>query len=318
MSVPKDLIKQIENSENILIQAHPKPDGDALGSAIALGRGLKSLGKKVDYYIDTTYEPKLNYLKEIENFNQPLDDHYDSLIIVDCSTAEYSCWPNNKPSYDKLISIDHHKSNEKFGDLNYVEVTGAAGELVYNLLESLDVELDDEIREALFTSLSSDTGSFQFSNTTSQTHKIASKLYEGGQNFAPISKRLHNQKTIQQLNMLKGALDHIKLFNNGEIVFIELPYEVIQENGGIENITDDLANIGMNLDTSKVSVLIKEYEPNVQKISLRSKSPYNIDVSEIAVKYNGGGHYRAAGATYNGSIQELEEKLLDDLNNVIS
>lgn len=317
MEVPINLLEKIKNSNNILIQAHNKPDGDAIGSMIALGKGLKSLGKEIDYCVDMNFEPKLNFFNEINNFNKNIKDHYDALIIVDCSTPDYSKWPEKKITYDDLLIIDHHKSNEAYGDDNFVRITGACGELVYLVLEKLGVEFDQEMKEAIFTSLSSDTGSFQFSNTTSQTHEIASKLLENGNTYSPISKRLHSQKSLDQLNMYAEAIKSIKLFHNGDIVLLSLPYESIEKFGGSSNVTDDLSNIGMNLVDSKVSVLIKENEPGIQKMSIRSKAPYNIDVSELATKYNGGGHYRAAGASFNGTIEELEPLIIKDLTELI-
>ncbi len=317
MDVPSDVIKKIKNSNDILLLVHPKPDGDAIGSIVAMGKGLKKLGKNVDYFVDSNIEPKLNIFDEIKYFNKDIQDHYNTVITLDASTPDYVVTPENMPSYEDLVVIDHHKSNEKFGDYNFVEITGACGELVYLILKELGVELDSEMEEALFTALSSDTGSFQFSNTTKQTHEIAAELYHKDTNFAPLSKRLHSLKNKDQLALYAHAINSMKSFDDGEIVFLELPYDVIEEHGGINNLTDDISNIGTNLDSSKVSVLIKEQEPDKFRISIRSKSPYDIDVSKVAVKFGGGGHFRAAGASFEGSIEDLEKKLLEELRKEI-
>lgn len=317
MDVPEKVLKSLQEAKTVLIQLHNKPDGDALGSGIAMGLGLKQLGKDVDYYIDTNFEPKLDFFDEINNFNQPLKDHYDVLLLLDCSTRDYSPSPEVEPEHDKLVVIDHHKSNKFYGDENFVYETGATGELVYQVLEKLGINLEEEICKALFTSISSDTGSFQFNNVTPQTHQIASKLYEQGYTYAPISKRIHAQKNIDQLKLYGEAINNVELFEDGKIVLVNLPYELIEKYGGSRNVTDDLSNIGMNIDTSMVSILAKETEPGVLKLSMRSKSPYNIDMSELALEYNGGGHFNAAGANFNGSYEELKEEILPKLKNLI-
>ncbi len=318
MEVPQELIDQLEKSNKILLQAHRKPDGDAIGSLVALGKGLKALGKEVDYCVDTTIDPRLKFFPEMKFFNKDLKEKYDSLIIVDCSTKDFSVYPDKKTEWDNLITIDHHKSNQNYGDINFVYETAACGELVYQVLEKLNIPLDKEMREAIFTALSTDTGSFQFSNTNSQTHKIASKIYTKDDNFAPLSKRLHSTKSLEQLKLYGKAIESIELFDDGKIAILTLPYDVINEYGGIENVSDDLSNIGMNLDTSMISVLIKEQEPNEFKMSIRSKAPFDIDVSKLATKYGGGGHLRASGFSMEGNLEDIKINLVKDMEELLN
>lgn len=318
MKPSKQFIDTLDKAKSVLILVHQKPDGDAIGSAVAMGKGLKSLGKEVDYYIDSNIEPKVKFFDEINNFNQDLKEHYDVILLLDCSTLDYAFQPEKLPDYEKLAVIDHHKSNENFGDENFVHITGAAAELVYLTLKELEVDLDDEMKTAIFTALSTDTGSFQFSNATDQTFNIAADLHKDGKSYAPISKRLHALKTADQLKLYAEAINSMELLEDGKIAILTLPYDTVKKYGGFANITDDTSNIGVNVDTSMVSALIKEVRPNEFKMSFRSKSPFDIDVSELALKYNGGGHFRASGASFNGSLEELREKLIPDLINLVS
>ena len=321
MKIPEKIGQIIGAGQDFLILAHNHPDGDAVGSVSALGRGLKSLGKHVGYYMDPEIEDKLGFIDEIELFKHDasqLAPKYDAVIYVDCSTKDYAYAPEQMPECANTIVVDHHKSNEGYGDENFVEITGAAGELVYLLLKDLGAEIDDDTKDALFTALSSDTGSFQFSNVTSQTHRIAAALHENDKIFSPISKRLHSEKSYAQMKMYGEAVHSLELHDDGQVAFIELPYNVIRKWGGALNITDDVSNIGMSVIPVIVSALAKETEPDVWRISLRSKSPYDIDVSEVSLEYGGGGHQRAAGCTFEGTEQEMRDALIPRLERLVA
>ncbi|MGI6108921.1 MAG: DHH family phosphoesterase [Eubacteriaceae bacterium] len=320
MKIPEKIGEIINGGQSFLLLAHTHPDGDAVGSVTALGRGLKSLGKQVDYFMDPEIEEKLGFIKEIGQFKHKaseLKPAYDAVIYLDCSTQDYAFAPDPFPKCAETIVVDHHKSNEGYGDVNYVETTGATGELVYLLLEELGADVDEESKEALFAALSSDTGSFQFSNTTPQTHQIAAALHEGGKTFSPISKCLHTEKTFNQMKLYGEAVHALELLDNEQIAFYALPYNVIQKYGGNLNITDDVANIGMNIRPVILSASAKESEPGVWRISLRSKSPYPLDVSDIAVGYGGGGHMRAAGCSFEGTETDLRKDLIPKLEELL-
>lgn len=303
------IIRYLRDHQTFLILIHKKPDGDAVGSAIALGKGLKSIGKDVDYCVDVPLEDKLNFFDEIARFNGPLKDHYDGLVFLDCSTQEYAFTPDPMPAGDKIIVLDHHRSNDAFGDLNHVEETSSTGEIVFRVLKALDITLDDEMVDAVFTSISTDTGSFQFSNVTTDTHRILSELYKYQDNFAPLSKKLHHEKSFAQMKMYGEAIESLTLLDKGRLSWTCLNRDTIDQYGGMINITDDIANIGMNVTGVIISATLKEQEPGHYRVSLRARSPFDIDVSVIAKKYGGGGHQRAAGFDYTGELSDLQDEL---------
>ncbi|MEF9918454.1 MAG: bifunctional oligoribonuclease/PAP phosphatase NrnA [Eubacterium sp.] len=313
--VPVKILDCIKESQSFLILAHNKPDGDAIGSAIAFGKGLKSLGKDVDYYIETPVEDKLQFFNEINFFNERLKNSYDVIALLDCSTLDYSYRPEPMVQTKNVMVIDHHKSNNAFGDYNFIEITSATAELVFRILTALDVSLDNEMVEAVFTGISTDTGSFQFSNVTSDSHVILSELYKLKSNFAVLSKRLHSEKSYAQMKLYGKAIESLRLYENNTLAWVELSYDIISEYGGSLNITDDIANIGMNTIGVQLSATLKEVENGIYRVSLRSKSPFNIDVSILANEYDGGGHMRAAGFTYGGDREKLKEKLIQLIEN---
>ncbi|MDO4288917.1 MAG: bifunctional oligoribonuclease/PAP phosphatase NrnA [Eubacterium sp.] len=307
--VPTQLIETLKNNETFLLLAHNKPDGDAIGSVIVLGKTLKAMGKTVDYYIDTPVEEKLRFFSEISYFNEHLAAAYDVIVLLDCSTLDHTYQPKQLPDHKVLAVIDHHKSNEAYGDVNFIEITSATAELVYRIATALEIPLDEEMIDAVFTGISTDTGSFQFSNVTSETHEILSQLYRLKTNFAVLSKRLHSEKSYSQMKLYGKAVESMRLFADNTIAWILLTYEDISKYGGPLNITDDIANIGMNTIGVQLSATLKEVDNGEYRVSLRSKSPFNIDVSELAKAHGGGGHIRAAGFTYSGDLEVLKQEL---------
>lgn len=307
-TIPENILNLIDENQSFLILLHQKPDGDAIGSAIALGKGLKQLNKEVDYYIDNPIEERLLFFNEINFFNGQLKEAYDVIIFLDCSTFDFSYRPEILPTRKKTLVIDHHKSNLGYGDINFVEITGATAEIIFRILVTLRVTLDEEMADAVYTGISTDTGSFQFSNVTSDTHQILSELYLIKNNFSPLSKRLHNEKNYNQLKITGEAIHSLELLEAAPIAIMIISYEVLMKYGGSMNISDDVANIGQNIIGNIITALFKEIHPGEYRVSLRSRAP--IDIHKVALKYGGGGHERAAGFSFNGNIEEIKEELI--------
>ncbi|MBC3888924.1 bifunctional oligoribonuclease/PAP phosphatase NrnA [Acetobacterium paludosum] len=307
--IPDEIIECLKENQNFLILLHQKPDGDAIGSAIAMGKGLKQLNKSVDYYIEFPIEDKLLFFNEIKCFNQQLQENYDVILFMDCSTGEFAFSPEKMPKTKVKLVIDHHKSNAHYGDLNCIEITGATAEIVFRILRALDVTIDEEMADAIFTAISTDTGSFQFSNVTTDTHIIASELYKVKPSYAHLSKRLHSQKNMDQMKMTGAAIHSLEILDSMPIAFMVLDYDTITKFGGSINISDDVANVGQNTIGVDITALLKEVRPGEYRVSLRAKFPY--DIHEIALKYGGGGHERAAGFNFTGDIELLKEDLME-------
>lgn len=307
--VPEKLIDEIHGAETFLLMGHQKPDGDAIGSMIAFGKGLKILGKTVIYAVDCPIEPKLRYFEETQYFNQGLCSNYDAAVFLDCSTMDYAFQPAEEWQANKILVIDHHRSNIGFGDVNFIEEAAATAELIYRILSALHIPLDDEMAEALYAGISTDTGQFQYANVTEQTHEILGRLYRVKPSYTQLSKRMHSIKSLEQFKMYGAACQSLTLIEKGKIAWITLPYDVIEANGGAVNITDDIATLPANVQGVMLGVTVKETAPGEFRVSLRSVLPSPVDVSDFAVQYGGGGHFRAAGLTWKKSLAELEESV---------
>ncbi|KNZ41656.1 DHH family phosphoesterase [Acetobacterium bakii] len=307
--IPERIIECLNDNQSFLILVHQKPDGDAIGSAIALGKGLKQLNKSVDYYIDLPIEEKLLFLPEIKCFNQSLKEKYDIIVLLDCSTMEFAFQPEVLPEAKLTLVIDHHKSNVCYGDLNFVEITGATAEIVFRIIKALNIKIDTEMADALFTGISTDTGSFQFSNVTADTHKIVSELYLIKSNYAHLSRLLHGEKNYNQMKMTGAAIHSLEIIKDAPIAMMILDHQTIKDFGGTLNISDDVANIGQNTSGVIITALLKEVNTGEYRVSIRAKAPF--DIHEIALKYGGGGHERAAGFTFKGDINLLKKELQD-------
>ncbi len=321
IKIPGELVNHIKNSQNFLLLAHQKPDGDALGSVAALGAGLKSAGKEVDYFIDPVREEVLSFIQESPYFSSDassLKEKYDMILYLDTSSKDYAFEPKKLPECNYTAVIDHHKSNLGFCDFNCVRVTGATGELVYSLLQELDIPLSDAMKDDIFTAITTDTGSFQYGNTVSNTHEVAAALHENGKSFAPLSKKLHSEKTFGQLKLLGAAIHSIQLHDQDRIAIFNISKEDFDKWGGSENVTSDVTNIGIDIPSVEISAFIKETGKDQFKVSVRAKSTSRADASKVALQYGGGGHKGAAGFSINGNKEEVVSNVLHLLEDEIS
>ncbi|SKA76502.1 phosphoesterase RecJ domain-containing protein [Clostridium sp. USBA 49] len=306
-----EIINKIKCSENIGITFHISPDGDSLGSALALMIGLKKINKNV-YIICNDNIPDiydfLPYIKELSVDSYKINN-IDCIIVLDCgnfSRISANLDLNNKEY--TLINIDHHISNEKYGDLNYISPTSAAvGEIIYELLKLLYVPVDKDMATCLYTSIISDTGGFKHSNTTSTTHKIAGELIDIGIDHSEIYRMLFENVKFERVKLYGKVIDAMYLSKDKNICIMKLTKEMLDEIGIEASDTSDIISIGVNIDTVEVTVLLKETDKGT-KVSLRSKSI--VDVRKIAEYFGGGGHIRASGILINKPLKETENLII--------
>ena len=308
------IIESIQKADTFLLVAHQKPDGDAAGSVTATACGLKSIEKKVDLYLETPMESNLQFLTEAVPVCTNIAAHYDVLMYLDCSTPDYAVLPPVEFTYDQTIVIDHHISNKGFGDLNWVEEVSATGELVYRLLEGLNIPLDETMANAIYTAISTDTGGFTFSDLSRDTFRIIGELYNVRKSYTALAKSLHDVQSYEQMKLQGLAYDSLTLYAEGQIACVTLTFTDIERYGGHANIPNPVMNIGVNVSGVAMGVTFKENQDGTYRVSLRSNEPWPVDVSIPALKYGGGGHYRAAGFTYKGTPEDLITELTEYYN----
>lgn len=309
----KEIISLLAQCKKIGITFHVSPDGDSLGSSMALMHGLNKLGKHA--YIlskDKVPEPLsfLPYAGKVDGTAKNVLDGTDCMVVLDCGNFErISAELNVNSGKYQLINIDHHISNDYYGDLNYVDTSAAAvGELIFNILEELNVEIDETIGMCLYTSLVSDTGGFKHSNTTYNTHVVAGKLIDSGINFSEIHRLLFQNKKYKRLKLISKVIEDMYLIADGRVCIMKLSKDMLNAVDIEASDTSDIVSLGMDIDTVEVAVLIKESDEGV-KISLRSKAI--VDVRKIAEQFGGGGHVKASGLSLNKSLKEAEVVIIN-------
>ncbi len=315
MDIYKQIWNEIEKADNIMLIAHINPDGDALGSSLSLYPILKKMGKKVTVFNAT--KPLPDYLDFLPNFNKVTDKlpkKIDLTISFDCGSFD-RLGLEEKPSF--LINIDHHISNTKYGDINLIEPNYAStSQVVYDLLKANNVEILKESAICIYTALVTDTGSFQYESVNDKVFECAADLVRCGVKPDYISKMLFQRDRLSRLRLLAKVYETIQMCCEGRVAFVEVTREMMEITGAIKEDTDTIVNSVRALATVEVAVMLREDEEGI-KISLRSKNC--ADVSKVAVKYGGGGHIRAAGATLKGEFdfEKIKEMLKKDLKEIL-
>lgn len=313
------IINEIINCVNInnsfLISTHISPDGDALGSVIALGLILKKLNKKVTYNIDTAIGDKYSFLTEIQDINSgKTDNKYDVGICLDCSDINHLFNSNILKQCKEILNIDHHVSNKFYGKINLVDSdAGATGEIIYELLTFINIKLDKNIAIALYTAIVTDTGNFKYSNTTSKTHFIVSELLKQSFEAWKINKKVFDEHKKSKIFLLGKAINNLQFYLNGRLAITILTQKDLEEVGAPPDEVEGLINIGRDVIGVEVSILLKENKFNEYKIGFRSNE--YVDVGEIALDLGGGGHSRASGCTMSGNKDEIIKKLKSIISN---
>lgn len=317
MSSLKEIKEEILKSKRIGLSFHTSPDGDAIGSTLALLNALRHLGK--DSYIISrdVISDNLSFLSfanEIDGNTLQPKEGTDLVMILDCGNVErISADLSNYKG--KIINIDHHISNEEYGFINYVDVSAAATcEISYLLAKELGIDFNNKtdveinIGNAVYTGIVTDTGSFRHSNVTKRTHKIVSELIELGVNNSKVHSNLFDNKPFEKVKLMGCVLSNIELALENKVAVLEIPKGMLEEFNLKNTDTSDIISVGLGIKGVEVSMLLKEVEDGV-KGSLRSKN--DVDVRKVAEVYGGGGHIKAAGVMQKGvDIETAKENLL--------
>jgi len=305
------IISKIKESSKIAIMSHIMPDGDNVGSSLALYNALKKLGKDVHFILDDNIPKVYRFLKDSDKVEMPGQyEHFDAIIALDCGDANRLGKSRLYLENNFVINIDHHISNDEFGNLNMVDSNASAtGEIVYQIIKVLGVPMDTEISECLYIAIVTDTGQFQYSNTTSITHQIAGDLINNGVNVSLMFERIYQNSSKEKVMLMKTALDTLEFYHNDSISCITLTLKQMEEVNAIEVDSDGIINLARDIECVEAAIFLKELEQGKIKVGLRSKKV--VDMAAVALRFGGGGHVRAAGCTLHGTIEEVKEKILE-------
>ena len=310
-------VKLISSWDNILILTHISPDGDTLGSAIALCHLFKHFGKNVNILNSEPIPSKYSFLYDNITLDKFIPEH---IIAIDI--ANLQLLGNKLSVYGDMIdlAIDHHISNTLYAKHSLLfPQASAVGEIIFDLFENLNVPLNKNSAAALYTAISTDTGCFKYSNTTSKTHEITSKLLEHNFDFSTINYNMFDLKSVAQLKLEQMSLDSLELFFDGKCALIYVTKEMFQKSGASEDSTDGLANIPRQVEGLDIGITIKEKDTSAYKVSIRTNEKVN--ASKVCNIFGGGGHKCAAGCFISDSLKNVKTKLLDavksELDNIL-
>ena len=307
----------IIKSKKILIISHINPDGDALGSTCGLYSAIyNNLKKQCDMCALTYVSPIYNFLPNIEHAKHSFDTSivYDLVITVDVAAIDRI--GDMKPLFDRAkttINIDHHKTNNNFGDYNYVlPETSSTGEVLTKLFKLWDWKIDLDTAECLYTSILTDTGGFRFDNTTADVFRIAGELVEKGVNPNKIYTYCYELKSKNYVMFQNYCIQKATFSEDNRIVYTTVYKKDLERFHAKDDYTEGLAESLRAIETTDIAVVVKEIEPNkVAKVSLRSKK---YDVAKITSAFGGGGHARAAGCTIKSNVENAVKKILGEIN----
>jgi phosphoesterase RecJ-like protein len=306
------ILAGVRDSHAICVAGHVRPDGDCIGSQLGLTMALKSQGKDVVCWNEDTLPDKLAFL-DPEKLLQPSRPgrHFDCVIATDCASFERlgkvgECVQDRK----LFINIDHHQSNTRYADLNWIsDNEPSTGELIFTLLKAARWPITPAIADCLFTAISTDTGSFQYPTTRPATFNVAGELVERGANLATICDEVYQSYPLSRARLLKHVYNHFRLTHQNQIAYFWLKKADFARTGAQPDDSEGLIDHIRAIEPVVVACLFEEVEPDLTRISLRSKSD-KINVNEVAGQFGGGGHHAAAGARIPGKPLSVQRRVL--------
>lgn len=302
----KETVEFLRQRDNFLIINHCRPDGDAVGSAVALCLGLRGIGKQaVIWHNPQTTRRYLPYVAGLETETVP-----ENATLVSVDMATENLLPLNGAQFAGKIelSIDHHVSNEGYAAHTNVQPQCAAcGELLLTLLKELG-SISHEIANALYVAISTDTGCLRYSNVTANTLAAVAELKALGADTYPINKVMFSTKTIARLRLEAALIESVEFYAGGLVGLCSITNELLDSLGADSDDTDDISGFARSIEGVEIAVMVQELREGGAKISLRTGEDYN--ASEICKILGGGGHKAAAGATVKGGVAEAKKQVL--------
>jgi len=314
------ILEAIREHKTFCIVGHVRPDGDCIGSELGLALALMNEGKKVCCWNEDAVPQKLKFLDPDGVFQKPkAGQKFDCVIATDCASFARLGVAGDCVKERKLfINIDHHESNTRYGDLNWISAhEPSTGELIYRLLRAARWPVTKPIADCLFTAISTDTGSFQYQTTRPRTLRIAGDLVARGANLGKICEEVYQSYPLSRARLLKHVYSKFHLTHDNRIAWFWLKKADLARTGTESNDTEGLIDHIRAIEPVVVACVFEEIESEVTRISLRSKTD-KVNVSDIAAQFGGGGHSAAAGARIPGKPLSVQRKVIAALKKAIN
>ena len=312
MSVIRDAANKLKESYRVLLTCHRNPDGDAIGSALALAELSEKLGVEATIVnrdktpANLSLLPGADRIVVAETLPEDFPSAYDLVITVECPGLERSGFEGLTQL--PILNIDHHPTNPGYGVVNFLDAESpAVGEMVWLLYRELGVLPSVDAATNLFAALSTDTGDFRYSNATGRAFRAAAEMVEAGAEPARVANWVHNNRSLASVRLLGESLRSLRILCNGKLAIITADREAFEQAQAGPEDTEETVNVPRSIAGVDAVVYFKQWEPGVVRMSLRSRGA--VDVSAVAAAFGGGGHKNAAGCTVSGELAEIEEKV---------
>lgn len=313
----EDIAEVLRTRRTFVVMSHVRPDGDALGCTLAMTLCLQQLGKQVTAWNEDGMLDKFRYLPGAELVQQPPAEpqKFDVAIVLDNAVRNRAGKSIEAVAHaDITINIDHHYTNDHYGDLAYIDSNApATGEILYELFHQCELPLTRDMADNLFVAISTDTGSFQYPSTTARTYEIGAALIRSGVNVGELSQKMYESYPRRRLELLRALLNKLQMSSNDRVASFALTTETVQQLGVLPEDNEGLIDSIRAIQGVVAAAFFEELEDGKIRISLRSKSP-QIDVSKVCALFGGGGHKLAAGARVKGTLAEVQERVLQALD----
>jgi len=318
-NIVKSIYEKIKESKTIVITGHQNPDGDTVGAGIAMYLALKNAfgeSKAIDYILEDPVPKNLKFLvgaDKIERYEEVKErENYELMISLDVANyPRIGAVTKLVNSKEDIINIDHHISNQNYGGINLVRETSSTCELLYEVLVALNIEIDKDIANALYTGIVNDTGNFAHANTTSKLMRISADLIDRGAENVKIIREFFNNKSFVKLKLIGEALSKMTFFEEYKLNYFFLTKKTLDELGATKDDTEGLVELLNSYEKSSVALFLREEVDGAIKGSFRSK--FDVDVNKIAGEFNGGGHIKAAGFKTSLNADEILEIVKEKL-----
>lgn len=311
------ILQLIERSQTFLIAAHEGPDGDAVGSTLALTMALREMGKDVVAYNPDPAPQEYAFLPGYETLVSRLDETqvFDAGFVLDAGELQRAgSWIRERCR--TLVNIDHHPYSEDFGDIYFVDTDASAtGALIYRLLQSAGHKISCEVATCIYTAILSDTGSFRYSNANQEAFQVAGEMVALGVDPWSIASGLYESQELKRLLLLALALPTLQASACGHYASIAVTLEMYEKSGTSKEFTDRFINYPRSIRGVEVAIFFRQITKTRFKVGFRSKG--NIDVGSLAREMRGGGHHNAAGAEVDGSLESVQEWVFDQVTKLL-
>jgi phosphoesterase RecJ-like protein len=310
------IVDAVRARQRFVISSHARPDGDSIGSSLAMAYALRAMGKHADVvHADAAPGPLMQFPGVAEIQIAPaVNGDYDAAIVMECGDLARTGVSGLDRTF--VINIDHHPGNTGYGNLQWFDPAAAAcGEMVFDLVGALGVPLSIDIATHVYLAILTDTGSFHYSNITPRTFEISGACIAAGVDPVIVARNVYDSNNMGRLKLFGAVLSAMQIDQTGRIAIVYLDHEMAREAGGTYEDTEGLINLPLTVKEILAVVFFKQIEGEEYRVSMRSKG--DIDIGAIAKTFDGGGHKNAAGCTVSGAIDALQKMFIDRIEAAI-